>query len=146
MDLPHGHAAGVRRDDLLVESGEATLVLADDQRLVADLMSARHVDIDWAIVGEHSLAAGLIALAGAAARLGLIMLVAQVLGYLGTHRALHDRLHQGPVDRLELTSGVIWTGDQLTEKFLGNLRLSGKQRLGRGVRFLLSRHIDSCRS
>jgi hypothetical protein len=63
-------------------------------------------------------------LVGLATRLGLTVLVAQVLLHLRAHGALYHCLLQSPKDRLELALGDR-TGDQLIQQFLGNLRLSG---------------------
>lgn len=56
-DLAGAHAAGVHRDDLLVEAVKATLVLRDQLRAKACLPSARDLQIDPPALGRHRLAA-----------------------------------------------------------------------------------------
>ena len=45
-DLAGAHAAGVHRDDLVVEAREAALVLGDQLRIEARLAVARHLQLD----------------------------------------------------------------------------------------------------
>ena len=59
-----GHAARVHGHDLVVEAGEAPLVLGDEQRLEAAVAIARHLHTQWTIVGEHRLGAGAVAVEG----------------------------------------------------------------------------------
>ena len=44
LDLAHGHAPRVHGDDVVVKSGEAPLVLGDEQRLEAAIPVPRHLD------------------------------------------------------------------------------------------------------
>ena len=55
LDLAHRHAAGVQRDDLVVEAVEAGLALGHDLRLEGAVAIARHVDLDRAVLGQHRL-------------------------------------------------------------------------------------------
>ena len=56
-DLAGAHAAGVDRDDLLVEAWEAPLVLGGQHRVEAALAVPQHLQSDPAGVGDHALAA-----------------------------------------------------------------------------------------
>jgi hypothetical protein len=64
-----------------LKAGEATLVLADQERLKAALAITRHIDIDRTIVGEHGFAGRAVTLIGLAQRLRVAVWVAQVLGH-----------------------------------------------------------------
>ena len=56
-DLQGAHAARVHRDDLVIEAGEATLVLGDQLRVEAARPITRHLDLDPSPIGRHRLAA-----------------------------------------------------------------------------------------
>jgi hypothetical protein len=70
LDLAHRHAARVHRHDLVVEAGEAALVLGDEQRLEAAFAVARHLDAHRAVLGQHGLAAAAVAMVVRPRRLG----------------------------------------------------------------------------
>lgn len=63
LDLAHGHAARVHSHDLVVEAGEASLVLGDQDRLERALPVARHLDTQRPVLVQHGLAAGAVAMA-----------------------------------------------------------------------------------
>ncbi len=54
-DLASAHAAGVHRDDLVIEPRKPPLVLSDQLRIEADLAVTRHRELDLAGVGDHRL-------------------------------------------------------------------------------------------
>ena len=56
-NLARAHTPRVHRDDLVIEAGEAPLVLCNQQRLKAALPVARHLQRHPAGVGHHALAA-----------------------------------------------------------------------------------------
>ena len=56
-DLAGAHAPGVHRDHLVVEAGEAALILGDQLRIEAGLAIARDLQVQLAGVGHHRLAA-----------------------------------------------------------------------------------------
>jgi len=56
-DLAGAHAAGVHRDDLVVEPWKAALVLGDQLRIETGLPVARHRQLDLAAVGDDRLLA-----------------------------------------------------------------------------------------
>jgi len=101
---------GLHGDDLLVEASESTLVLADDQRLVAALRDPASPNIDLPIVGEDCVAAGAVTLV--VWPISLAIACSQVLGPLRAHRALDDDLLQGRVDRLISPWVIPPAGDQ----------------------------------
>jgi len=47
LDVAHRHAAGVHRDDLVVEAAETASMLGNDLRLEAVIANARHIDAHW---------------------------------------------------------------------------------------------------
>jgi hypothetical protein len=51
LDLPHRHAAGVHRDDLVVEAVEPRLAFWHDLRLEGAVAVAWHVDLDPPLLG-----------------------------------------------------------------------------------------------
>ncbi|CAB5328303.1 hypothetical protein IST4119_00738 [Burkholderia multivorans] len=116
LNLPHAHAAGIHRDDLVVEACEASLALGDRYRIKGAFAVARNLDVEQVIVGCDALAAGAVAMVRAARRLGFALLVAQVVGQFAAQRALEYRLLQGRellVDR----SPIQRSGHQLLDKF-----------------------------
>ena len=105
-DIPRGQATRVEREDLVVKPLKTPLALAHDLRREAPVAIARRVDIDLALLGDQPLGAGAVAgVARAAGRLG-VRLIAEVVGQLDLHRALHQPLGEigqqaaGPSDLL----------------------------------------------
>ena len=88
LDLAHAHAAGVHRDDLVVEAGKAPLVLGDQLRIEGGQPIARDLQLDLAGVGQNRLAA--IAVAAVA---GFTLRV-EMMVHLGIQRPLGQRLLQ----------------------------------------------------
>jgi hypothetical protein len=56
-DLARAHAARVHRDDPVVESGEAALILGDQLRIKPGLAVARNLQLDLAGIGDDRLLA-----------------------------------------------------------------------------------------
>src|SRR5688500_12609335 len=108
-------AAGVHRDDPVVESGKTPFVLGDQLWLKRSRTVARHGDAQRALVGQHRLAAAAVAVVATFA-LG----VRQVQAQLGA---------QGPLDHglLELLEHSLHTGrihrawDKLFEEILRDI-------------------------
>lgn len=98
LDLAHGHAACVHRDDPVVKAGEPALVLADDLRLEGSMTVARHLDAQRSIVGQDGLAAAAVAVIEHAFRLGPTRLVAKAMRHLGAEGTLAERLLEPPRD------------------------------------------------
>ena len=69
--VPHdwSDSSSLGCEDLVVEAGEAPFVLRDEARLETALPIARHLDRERAIIGQHRLAAGPIAMIGGVLRL-----------------------------------------------------------------------------
>jgi hypothetical protein len=105
LDLVHGHAACAQGHDLVVEAGEAPIVLGHEQRLEGALAVAGHLDAQRAILGQHGLATGTVAMV--AGVLGLVRpgRIAQVMRQLGT-QGTFDQLWLAHKfwDRLAVTS------------------------------------------
>ena len=121
LDLAYRHAAGVHGDDLVVEAGEAALVLGDEQRLEAAFAVARHVNPYRPILGQDGLAAHPIAVVAAIVRPRLAGRVAQVVGELGPQRALDQRLlerHRRGLHRLCAHRAL----HELVNQLFGDLR------------------------
>jgi len=91
-DLSGAHAAGVHRDDLVVEARKPPLIFGDELRIKARLAIPGHVQIDPARVRRHRLAT--IAVAAVASP----VLAAEMMVHLGVQRALGQCLLQ-PVDQ-----------------------------------------------
>ena len=90
LNLAHGHATGVQRDDLVVKAAPAGLVLGDELRLEAAVAVSGHLDRQFAEIAYEGLLA--FAVAGVATGVGncLVALVTQVFGQLGVQRLLYE--------------------------------------------------------
>src|ERR1700693_1693590 len=86
-DLAGAHAAGVHRDDLVVETREPALVLGDQLRIEAGLAVARHLQLDRPGVGDDALpAVAVTPVAG--------LLATQMMVHLGVQHPFGQRLLQ----------------------------------------------------
>jgi hypothetical protein len=65
---PPSTALGFKRDDLVVETGEAAGVLGNQKRLEASVAVARRVDPQLALVGQDRLGGAAVALVGGGVR------------------------------------------------------------------------------
>ena len=94
LDVAHAHAAGVHRDDLVIEAGKATLVLRDQLRFEGPAPVARDLELDLARVRDDRLLA--VAVAMVAARLSATprarCLALEVLVHLGVEHPFCQRL------------------------------------------------------
>ena len=130
LNLAHRHPARVERQDLVVEAGEAPLVLGDQPRLEGALAIARHLDRQRAIVGQDRLPARPIAMIGRVVRLGAARRIAQVVGQLAAERALDDRLLEAPDRGLELLVGDRPLANELVENLRRDRRQTARQASG----------------
>lgn len=105
LDFPDGQAAGVQRDDLLVEPREPALVLADQLRLKGAVAITRHVDRDRSVVRQHRLAARPVAVIGDQLRLRRAGRVAEMVRQLGAERPL-DQAFLKRRDAVSMASAV----------------------------------------
>jgi hypothetical protein len=64
LNLAHRQAARVQRQDLVIEPGEPTLVLADQLRFRCAVAIARRLDRERPVIGQGRLAARPIAVIG----------------------------------------------------------------------------------
>src|SRR5215471_6081134 len=94
LDLAHAHAARVKAQDLVVEAVEPGLMLGDQLGYEAAGPIARYRNLDLAILSQNGLRARAVAAVAAAAPRRITLLVAKVLGQLGTERALDQCLLQ----------------------------------------------------
>src|SRR5277367_6168959 len=86
-DLSHAHAAGVHRDDFLVEARKPPLVFGDQVRIEGRLPISRHIQLYPSGVGNHRLlAVAVSAVAGLAVR--------KMMLYLRIQRPLGQRFLQ----------------------------------------------------
>ena len=122
LDVARGEPAAVKREDLVVEPDEPPLALADNLGLEAAVTVAGRVDRDLPVLADQRLRGRPIALVGGAAGRLLVRLVADVVGQLDLHRALHQALGQlgeqpaGPGDLL-LRRGA---GEQLVDHLVAD--------------------------
>jgi hypothetical protein len=86
-DLPRAHAAGVHRDDLVVETRKPPLVLGDQLRIKTRLAVAWNLQLDLPSIGDDRLLA--IAIAPVTG-----LLAGQVMVHLGIQHPLGERLLQ----------------------------------------------------
>src|SRR5208282_1070448 len=122
--LPRTHAAGVHRDDLLVEAGKAALVFADQLRIEAALPVARNGKLERSGVGQNRL------LAVAVARIAALVTL-QMMIQLRLQRSIGQRLLQ-LVDQAVRIEGRLGVGpdQQLVENRVGDNRLSASGHWG----------------
>ena len=90
LDVARRQPARVERQDLVVEALKAALALAHDLRLEAALAVSRGLDRHRPVLGRKRLRRRPVARVPAPAGRLLMALIAQVLGQLGRHRALHQ--------------------------------------------------------
>ena len=88
-DLPGAHTPRVHRHDLVVEAGEAALVLGDQLRGEAGLALTRHLDRQLAGIGHHGLPAVAVTCVAYA------VIAGEVMVHLGIQGTLGQRLLQG---------------------------------------------------
>ncbi len=123
LDLPRGHPAGVERDDLLVQAGQAPLVLLDDLRLERAVAIPRPGDRNRPVIGQERLPRSAVARVARPARRRLAVLVAQMPAQLALQRPLHQPARQiaqkapGPQD-LRLAA---LAGQELVDHRIGQL-------------------------
>ncbi len=90
LDLPHGHAARIHRDDLVVEIGKAALIFGDQLRIERPGPVARNRQRHFRRAGQHRLFRMAIAAIDAALR----PLALKVLFELRVQNALRQRFLQ----------------------------------------------------
>ena len=113
-DLAGAHAAGVHRNDLLIEAGKATLVLGDQLRIERCLAVARDIQLNSAGLSRHRFAA--VAVAAVA---GLV--IRQVMIHLRVQRPLGKRLLQIVEQSVGIESRLgIGAGQQLIQQRVRN--------------------------
>jgi hypothetical protein len=121
-DLTRAHAAGVHRDDLVVEAWKAALVFGDQLRIKPGLAVARNLQLDLAAVGNHRLLA--ITVAPVA-----LFFAGEMMVHLSVENPLGQRL-------LQIIEQPVWVEDRL--------RISPSQQLVEDsvgyARFFASRH------
>src|SRR5580700_2562130 len=116
-DLPGAHAAGVHRNDLVVEPWKAALVLGDQLRVKARLAVARHLQLDLPGIGDDRLPA--VPVAPVAGRLA-----GQMMIHLGVQHSLGQRLLQIIKQAIRVKCGLrVGTSQKLVEDGIGYTRL-----------------------
>ena len=98
-DLAGAHAARVHRNDLVVETRKAALVLGNQLRVEAGLAVAGHLQLDRAGIGDDTLPA--IAVAPIAG-----LLAGQMMVHLGIQHPLGQRLLQIIEQPVRVKSGL----------------------------------------
>jgi len=94
LDLAYRHAAGIHRDDLVVEAIEPGLALGHNLRIECAVAVARHVEVDRTILGQYGLGIAAVAMIVAAAAGRIALLVAEVVGQLRPKCPLQKRFLQ----------------------------------------------------
>jgi hypothetical protein len=124
LDLPGAHAPRVHRDDLVVEPGEAPLVLGDQLRVEARLPIPRHLELDPPGLGQHGLLAVAVAAVGA-------VVPGQVVVHLRVQRPLGQGLLQAVEEavRIERRLGI-GARQQLVQKGVRYRRLFASWHVG----------------
>jgi len=122
LDFAHRHAARIQSKDLVVEAGEAPFVFADQPGLERAFAIARHVQTERAIIGQHRLAAGPIAMIGVVVRPLATRRVAEVMRQLAAQCALDDRLLEPANGRVELLRRNRALAHELVENLVGDGR------------------------
>jgi hypothetical protein len=92
LNVTDRQPARVKRDDLLVKAGEATLALRHDLRRKAALAIPGRLDPNRAMLGHKRLRRAAVARVPGPAGRRLTVLVAEVLGQLGIHRSTSRRV------------------------------------------------------
>jgi hypothetical protein len=116
-DLAGAHAAGVHRDDLVVEPRKAALVLGDQLRIKPRLTVARDLQLDLASVGDDGLLAVTIS---PVARL----FAGEMMVHLGVENPLGQRLLQIVEQPVRVENRLrIGASQQLVEDSVGYARL-----------------------
>ena len=120
LDLAGAHAAGVHGDDLVVEAGEAALVLGDELRVEGRQPVARDLQLELAGAGQHRLRAVAVAAVGPAVRLAALEVVVE----FGVQRPLGERLLQ-PVQQAPVGQGGpgIRSAQELVQQLIRDRRL-----------------------
>ena len=140
LDVTNAHPARVHRDDLLVKASEAPLALRHDLRRKAALAIARRLDPNRAMLGRQRLRRRPIPRIAGPTRRRLAVLIAEVLGQLGIHRALDQPTRQigqqaaGPDDLLLAARPGEQLVDQLIAEPLADLLGQPLDRGARGAR------------
>src|SRR4051812_28748975 len=117
-DLAGAHAPGIHRDHLVVEAGEAALILGNQLGIEAGLAIARDLQLQLASVGDHRLAT--IAVAAVAGP----SFAREMVIHLGIQDALGERLFQA-VEKAVRIKGRLGIGpsQQLVQDGIRNMRL-----------------------
>src|SRR5215212_5332033 len=115
-NLAGAHAAGVHRDDLVVEPREAALIFGDQLRIETGLAIARHRQLDPAGVGDDRLLA--IAISPVAR-----LFAGEMMIHLGVENPFRQRLLQIVDEPIGLQGGLrVDAGQQLIKHGVGNTR------------------------
>jgi hypothetical protein len=94
LNIAGREAAGVKREDLVVKPLKTPLTLVDDLRREAPIAIPGRVDRHLTVLGDQPLRHAPIARVPRSARRLLVALIAEVVGDLDLHRALHQPLGQ----------------------------------------------------
>jgi hypothetical protein len=122
LNLSHRHPSFVERENLVVEAGEATLVLRNQAGFEAAFTIAWDVDRERPVVGQNGLAARPIAMIGGVFGLGAARRIAEMMRELTAQGALDNGFLE-PADRgVELLRGDRTLAHELVEDLGGDRR------------------------
>src|SRR3954468_14405255 len=117
-DLARAHAPGIHRDHLVIEAGEAALILGNQLGIEAGLAIARDLQIQLAGVGDHRLAT--IAVAAVAGP----SFAREMVIHLGIQDALGERLLQAVEKAVRIKRRLgIGPSRKLVQDGIRNMRL-----------------------
>ena len=94
LDIPRRQPPAIEREDLVVKALKPPLTLSDDLRLKAPVAIPRRVDRNLTVLGDQLLRRRPVPGVPRAARRLLVALIADVIGDLDLHGALHQPLGQ----------------------------------------------------
>src|SRR6202007_56212 len=120
-DLAGAHAAGVHRNDFVVEAREAPLIFRDQLRVETCLAVARHRQLDLAGVGDDGLLA--IAISTVA-----WLLAGKMMVHLSVEHPFRQRLLQ-TLDQAVAIKGGLWIGAGHQQPRCASLRKTGKKNI-----------------
>jgi hypothetical protein len=141
LNFAHGHPAGVERENLVVEAGEAPLVFRNQPRLKRPVTIARHGERQRPVIGQHRLTAGPVAMIRGGVRFLATRRIAQMVGQLAAERALDDRVLEATDRRVQF----FWRDRALAHELIENIGWDRREWRVRGQRLPFSAHrLSSC--
>jgi len=126
LDLAHGHATRIQRQDLVVEAGPAGLVLGNQLWLEATVPITRDLDRQLAELALEGLAAAPVARVAGHVGDRFVLVVTEVLGHLRIQRPLDQPFGQlfEQAVLADQVFGLLVVGQQAAKQLVGYLVLA----------------------